>query len=207
MLVWKRIAFMFFGAVSISACTEPVGESTVGPGYDLTEPHVQFFHTLRQLCGNAYAGKRVVARTDDHELLKGDEALVVHFRTCNDKQLLVPFHIEQPKTNSWDRSRTWVYTLFDDHLSLSHDHRLESGEPAPGTGYGGLTVSSGSHKQQLFVFSERTGDKGEILGWRVEIVPGERYSYGTMSDGDWTWRVDFDLTKSIAIPPTPWGHN
>lgn len=203
---WKHVVVILFGVVSLAACTESTDQSASKPSYDLTEPHVQFFHALRQLCGNAYSGQRIVARNDEREMLSGNEKLVVHFRECSDAQLLVPFHIEQPEENSWDRSRTWVYTLFSDHLSLSHDHRLESGEHDPNTGYGGLTVAPGSAKQQLFIFTERTGEKGEILGWRVEIVPGKRYSYGTMADGHWTWRVDFDLSQKIAPPPAPWGH-
>jgi|SRR5690554_990978 len=202
----KRIACVVVGVISVAACTEPVTEATTKPSYDLTEHHVQFFHALRQLCGKAYAGKRIVARNDERELLNGDEKLIAHFRECSENQLLVPFHIEQPETDSWDRSRTWVYTLFSDHISLSHDHRLESGEHDPNTGYGGRTLGSGSAKQQLFIFTERTGEKGEILGWRIEILPGERYSYGTMADGHWTWRIDFDLSREIEPPQAPWGH-
>jgi hypothetical protein len=37
-------------------------------------------------------------------------------------------------------------------------------------------------------------------------VPGERYTYGTIRGGEWTWRVDFDLSRTVPAPPAPWGH-
>lgn len=206
MLLWKRLVFILLSMTSLSACTKQVEQAPVTPAYDLTETHVQFFHALRQLCGLAFEGQRIVAREDRRELLQGDETLIAHFRDCTEQTIWVPFHIGYPEQDEWDRSRTWIYTLYEKHLALSHDHRLETGESRKNTGYGGLTVSAGDAHRQLFIFSERTGDKGEVLGWRIEIIPGERYSYGTMADGSWTWRVDFDLTKPVPAPPAPWGY-
>lgn len=168
-------------------------------------PHVAFFDSLQTLCGQAFSGQRIVERPG-RDLLAGDEALVVHFRKCSETQVYAPFHIERPAQGDWDRSRTWIYTLHDDHLTLSHDHREPDGSDSEETGYGGFTTSPGTAQQQMFIFTERTGEQGEILGWRIELVPGERYSYGTMADGEWTWRVDFDLTTNIPTPPAPWGY-
>ncbi|RUO18991.1 hypothetical protein CWE08_10555 [Aliidiomarina iranensis] len=169
------------------------------------QPQKEFFAALQSLCDNAYAGERVVARPGN-DLLNGDEALIVHFRKCSDNQVLAPFHIEQPESGDWDRSRTWIFTQYHDHLSLSHDHREPDGTPASETDYGGVTEDVGTAEQQMFIFSERRGENDETLGWRIEVVPGERYSYGTMADGEWTWRVDFDLTEIVATPPSPWGY-
>jgi hypothetical protein len=44
------------------------------------------------------------------------------------------------------------------------------------------------------------------VGWRIEIEPGRRYAYGTTHDGDYDWRVEFDLGRSVPHPaPLPWG--
>ncbi|RUO36754.1 hypothetical protein CWE13_07850 [Aliidiomarina shirensis] len=169
------------------------------------QPQQEFFAALKSLCGKAYAGERVIERPG-RDLLEGDEKLIVHFRECSENQVLAPFHIEKPDRNDWDRSRTWIYTRHHDHLTLSHDHREPDGSPSEETDYGGATVDTGTAEQQMFIFTERTGENGETLGWRIEVVPGERYSYGTMADGEWTWRVDFDLSEIIDSPPAPWGY-
>jgi hypothetical protein len=40
----------------------------------------------------------------------------------------------------------------------------------------------------------------------VEIMPGGRYTYGTIRDGEWVFRADFDLTAAVPAPVAPWGH-
>lgn len=187
--------------IAISGCSAEQATPEVTAA---AAPHVQFFNALHSLCGNAFAGERIVERPGQ-DLLEGDEALVVHFRECSETEINAPFHIEQPASNSWDRSRTWIYTLATDHLTINHDHREPDGSHSEHTFYGGATVESGTAEQQMFIYTERTGDAGEVLGWRIEVVPGERYSYGTMADGEWTWRIDFDLSATIAVPPAPWG--
>lgn len=167
----------------------------------------QFWQHLSQYCGQAYEGKRVIARDDRPDLLQGDEQLIVHFRECSDDLLALPFHIGLAD-GSWDRSRTWRYSWHGERLELRHDHRLPSGEPdESNTMYGGLSIEQGTEQVQRFLFTERTAEDGSALGWRIEIVPGERYTYGTFSGDAWTWRLDFDLSKPLATtPPAPWGH-
>ncbi|KKO44872.1 hypothetical protein WG68_13670 [Arsukibacterium ikkense] len=166
----------------------------------------EFWQNLAQHCGQAYAGKRVIARDDRPDMLQGDETLVVHFRHCSDKLLALPFHIGNTD-GSWDRSRTWRFTRQSAQLELRHDHRLANGEPdQSNTMYGGVSIGDGSANQQRFLFTERKSGAGEDLGWQIEIVPGERYTYGTFMGDRWSWRVDFDLTKPLAeLPPAPWG--
>jgi len=139
-------------------------------------------------------------------MLTGTEELVVHFRQCTADTLRLPFHIEREATADWDRSRTWIYTRTADGLELRHDHRQPDGTDDEVTGYGGTTRSAGTARQQEFILAERTAPDGALLGWRVEIEPGERYTYGTIRGGEWTWRVDFDLTRPLPPPPAPWGY-
>lgn len=194
--------------LALSACGEtgPQQEPEVSEQIPRQQPYEHFFNAMQTLCGQAFTGERVVERPPN-DLLEGDEELIVHFRECTDQTIKAPFHIEQPAEDSWDRSRTWIYTLHEEGLELRHDHRLPDGSPdTDNTDYGGYTSSPGSAERQLFIYTERTGDEGEVLGWRIELVPGERYSYGTMADGDWTWRIDFDLTEPVEAPPAPWGY-
>ena len=166
-----------------------------------------FWDALAQHCGQAFEGVRLVARDDRPDLLQGDETLVVHFRECSDELLALPFHIGPPD-GDWDRSRTWRFTWAEDgeRLELRHDHRLPDGSPdVDNTMYGGLSIG-GDGQVQRFLYTERVAEDGSALGWQIEIVPGERYTYGTFSGEDWTWRLDFDLAKPLPeAPPPPWG--
>ncbi len=166
-----------------------------------------FWDAMAIHCGNAYEGVRVVARDDRPDLLEGNETLIVHFRECSDELLALPFHIGPPD-GDWDRSRTWRFTWAEDgeRLELRHDHRLPDGSPdVENTMYGGLSIG-GDGRVQRFLYTERVADDGSPLGWQIEIVPGERYTYGTFSGDDWTWRLDFDLTQPLSEPPpAPWG--
>ena len=168
-----------------------------------------FWEALAEHCGQAYEGVRVIARDDRPDLLEGDETLVVHFRECSDELLALPFHVGPPD-DEWDRSRTWRFTWPDEGegLELRHDHRLADGSPdLNNTLYGGLSIDDyGNARVQRFLYTERVAEDGSALGWQIEIVPGERYTYGTFSGEEWTWRVDFDLTQPLSqLPPAPWG--
>lgn len=182
-----------------------VGFSAMVQAGSPSTPEQFFWQALAQHCGNAYAGVLAVKRTDRPDILVGDEQLVVHFRQCDDNLLALPFHIGKAD-GSWDRSRTWRYTWQGSQLELRHDHRLVNGEPdLENTLYGGLSIE-GNAEVQRFIFAERTAENGDALGWQIEIVPGERYSYGTFSGANWTWRLDFDLSKPLSeLPPAPWG--
>lgn len=192
-------------SLALTACTE--AQRT--PELDAQQ---QFFYELGQLCGNAYEGERVVERQDRDDMLRGDESLIVHFRECDANHVYAAFHIgEDAGMGEWDRSRTWIYSSHEERLELRHDHRLEDGsEDTDNTMYGGYTESDGQAADstliQRFIYTERTGDDGEELGWQVEIEPGVRYTYGTFQGDEWTWRVDFDLGQSVDAPPSAWGH-
>ncbi len=162
-----------------------------------------FWRFMSEYCGMAYNGSLTTA-TEGFDLLEGDEQLIVHFRECSDDELRLPFHIES-EPGQWDRSRTWVFFNHgSDGLELRHDHRHEDGTEEVNTWYGGDAVEGGEHWQR-FVYPPRTEEVGEFMGWRVEIHPGDRYTYGTMRGDAWTFRVDFDLTSPVDPPPAPWG--
>jgi len=169
-------------------------------------PYDLFFDQLAEHCGNAYPGS-LTQEPEGDDMLTGTEMLIVHFRECDENELKAPFHIELEDENYWDRSRTWIFTRHRDGLEIRHDHRKEDGSDDDVTMYGGYSVGEGNPMRQEFESVERTEETGIFRGWRIEIVPGDRYTYGTIRGDEWSWRVDFDLTEPLdEVPPAPWGH-
>jgi hypothetical protein len=196
--------------VGLAACAERGGRgasdavATDVEGVATSSPQEAFWENLLHHCGRAYPGRLVLEPPGD-AMLTGTEALIVHFRECSDDRIAVPFHVEVEETGEWDRSRTWNFLRRADGLELRHDHRHADGGEDDSTWYGGMTRDGGEPQRQEFILAERTAPDGSALGWRVEIVPDERYTYGTIRGGEWTWRVDFDLSEPVAAPPAPWG--
>jgi hypothetical protein len=164
-----------------------------------------FFQNLAAHCGQAFPGGLTLEPPGD-EMLQGDELLVVHVRGCSEDELQLPFHIEG-LDGAWDRSRTWIFRKQPDgSLELRHDHRKPDGTEDEVTWYGAFTVAAGTPNRQEFI-RDREYDDGSTRGWRVEVEPGQRYTYGTIRNGEWTWRVDFDLSAPLGEPPPPpWGY-
>ncbi len=164
-----------------------------------------FFDKLSQHCGNAYQGA-LAFQAPGFDLLNGEELLIAHFRECDETTLKIPFHIEK-EDGDWDRSRTWILTNHGNRLELRHDHRLADGTDDDFTMYGGFSYGENKANMHQFQSVERSEETGEYRGWRLEIYPGERYVYGTVRDTNWTWRIEFDLSKPLdEVPPAPWGH-
>lgn len=182
-----------------AGCTAP---PTVPDDPRVPEPEA-FWQHLAAHCGQAFPGRLVTAPPGD-TMLDGTETLVVHVRQCDADTLRLPFHIG--RADGWDRSRTWVFTRTLDGLELRHDHRRPDGTKDDVTDYGGTTRTAGTPYRQEFILAERTAADGSVLGWRVEVEPGVRYTYGTIRGAAWTWRVDFDLTSPVPPPPAPWGY-
>ena len=180
----------------------PQMEATIEP----PQPYEQYFDALAVQCGNAYPGVLTLEPPGDG-MLTGTELLIVHFRECDEHRLKMPFHIELEEDEDWHRSRTWIFTKHEDGLEIRHDHRKRDGSEDDVTMYGGFSVGEGTAIRQEFKSVESTEETGHFRGWRIEIEPGIRYTYGTIRDTTWSWRVDFDLTEPLdELPPAPWGH-
>lgn len=174
----------------VDPATTVIGEPMEGLEQDT------FWAHLTKHCGQAFEG-RITMRPPTDTLFEGDEVLTVHFRECYDEELRLPFHVQD------NRSRTWILRRQDGGLDLRHDHRHRDGTPEEDTMYGGRTFAEGMARVQDFL---REPDGGPRTGWRIEIHPGERYTYGTIRDGEYGYRLDFDLTEPVAPPQAPWGH-
>lgn len=189
--------FMLFGCMQKEEATD-VPEQEERSVYDV------FLDKLRHHCGNAYEGRLTLEPPGD-TMLDGNELLLVHFRECEENQIKLPFHIEN-LDGSWNRSRTWIFTRTETGLDIRHDHRKPDGSEDDFTMYGGPTHGVPAENVMEFISHERTEETGQYRGWRIIIEPDHRYVYGTFRDGEWSWRVDFDLTKPVDEPPAPWGH-
>jgi hypothetical protein len=168
-----------------------------------------FFAGLAAHCGQAFAG-RVVANVPLPAAGATDpfagKALVMHVRGCGANELRIPFHVGE------DRSRTWVLTRRDGGLRLKHDHRHADGTPDSVTRYGGDTAAPGSATRQEFPADAESRALFEAQGlhasltnvWALELDE-RRFVYELSRPGGRLFRVDFDLTTQVELPPAPWG--
>jgi hypothetical protein len=97
-------------------------------------------------------------------------------------------------------------------VRLKHDHRHEDGTPDAVTMYGGDTAAVGTSTRQEFPVDAESIALFETQGltasvtniWAMEIEPGARFVYELARPGR-LFRVEFDLTTPVAVPPAPWG--
>ncbi|SFV29514.1 MULTISPECIES: hypothetical protein [unclassified Pseudoxanthomonas] len=180
------------------------------PLHYIAEPHAQFLANLRPLCGKAYAG-RITANqpaSTTPDPFEG-KTLVMHVRGCDDptREIRIPFHVGD------DRSRTWVLTRTGTGVRLKHDHRHEDGSPDAVTMYGGDTAEPGSTQRQAFpvdvdsiAMFQREGLAASVTNtWAMELVPGKTFVYELSRPNGRLFRVEFDLTTPVELPPAPWG--
>jgi hypothetical protein len=165
--------------------------------------HDAFFDLIAKHCGKAYEGK-VVFDNDPSPAFANK--LVMHVRACSDSELQVPFHVGD------DASRTWIITKTGSGLSLKHDHREKDGSDDSLTMYGGHTLDAGYNNVQSFPADQYSKELFVNLGipqsvgntWQMFIYE-DKFSYRLIRQGR-EFRVEFDLTKPIALPITPWGY-
>ena len=163
-----------------------------------------FFARLSALCGQAFAG--TVETSDPADAAFAGKPLVMHVRDCSEAEIRIPFHVGD------DRSRTWVISRTPTGLRLKRDHRHEDGSKDVLTDYGGDTIGAGTAGRQLFpadtyskalfIAEGRAASTANV--WAVEVEPETRFVY-ELSRPDRLFRVRFDLTRRIPVPPAPWG--
>lgn len=198
-------------AATLVGCA-PISSPGTAPA--AASPQDAFFAALTSHCGRAYAGALVSDQAVDADM-RG-RPMVMHVRECSDTRIAVPFHVGN-EDGSWDRSRTWLITRTENGLRLKHDHRHEDGAADAVTFYGGDTDAPGTARAQEFpvdgtsIAMFRANDLAASVTnvWRVEVDPAGtadgRYAYQLRREGR-LFRVEFDLTRPVAPPPAPWGH-
>jgi len=195
------------GALLLAACGDGDGrQAGAAPRQQLaaeTGPQAEFWASLQQLCGNAYAGQLVEAPEGDTTF--ANRQLVMHVRHCDVANVRIPFHVGE------NRSRTWVISRTEEGLRLKHDHRHEDGTDEELTMYGGDTDDEGTANRQEFPADEFTAaivPEARTNVWTVEVEPGQRFVYALRREGtDRRFRIEFDTTQPVPAPPAPWGAN
>ena len=169
-------------------------------------PADAFVAAIARHCGRAYAGRITANEPATPNDPFDGKTLVMHVRDCAPGELRIPFHVGD------DHSRTWVVTRTGDGLRLKHDHRHEDGSADVLTMYGGDTVAPGSATRQEFpvdadsrALFERERLEASIGNtWAIEIDPDAKFVYELARPGR-LFRVEFDLTRPVPIPPAAWG--
>lgn len=186
----RRVVVTLVTAALVSL-SQTLGAQSAGS----ENPQQTFWASLQALCGRAAAGRLVAAPPGDTQI-DPTAPTVVHFWECSETELRFPLHVSD------NRSRTWVFIRHADGIELRHDHREPDGTESRTTWYGASTMTSGTAQRQDFV----TERNGMTSGWRVEIVPGKEFAYGTSRNGEWRHHLVFDLSAPVAAPPLHWGH-
>lgn len=192
---------MRFSATTVPLAFMLVASSACRPAPYAPSPQDSFWRAIESLCGQAFRGTVIEAPAGD-TTFAGRE-LVMHVRTCQEGELRVPFHL------GGDRSRTWVLTKTPTGLRLKHDHRHEDGTEDPVTQYGGDTKEMGTAGRQEFPADSATAaliPAAATNVWTIEVEPGVRFVYALRREGtDRRFRIEFDLSTPVPVPPAPWG--
>ncbi|MFD0740035.1 hypothetical protein ACFQZQ_12190 [Lysobacter koreensis] len=200
MTILARIVAAALG-FALAACTTPSASRH-------QMAHDAFFERLSALCGKAFAGRVAI----DTPAATGPDPftgkpLVMHVRECSTREIRIPFHVGD------DRSRTWVVTRTAPGLRLKHDHRHADGSADAVTMYGGDTAAAGTETRQefpvdadsqaMFTREGRTVSNANV--WAMEVDPDRVFVYELARPGGRLFRVEFDLSQPVGLPPAPWG--
>ena len=184
----------------------------------LPSPQDAFWDALASHCGKAYRGALV--SEDPRDADWQGRAMVAHWAECSDERIAIAFHVEDAElADGWDRSRTWLVTRTASGLRLKHDHRHADGEADAVTFYGGDTARAGTASGQDFpvdgesiALFRRAGLDASLTNvWRLEVdlagPPAAAFVYQLTRRNDPTrrFRVRFDASEQVAIPPPAWG--
>ena len=187
-------------ALSILAAACDAREAQSGAN-DVT-PEDQFWASLTRLCARAFEGRVVDVSPADTSF--AGKTLVMDVRGCDDREILIPFHVGE------NRSRTWVLTRTDSGLRLKHDHRHADGAEDSVTQYGGDTRDGGTAERQEFYADAHTAELIPAAAsnvWTIEMLGDSVFAYALRREGtERRFRVEFDLRKPVPPPPAPWGH-
>ncbi|MFI3246535.1 MAG: hypothetical protein R3Y10_08630 [Ferrimonas sp.] len=170
----------------------------------LSSEQTQFFQQLSQHCGQAYQGSIRIDTNPSAAFT--NKTLTMHVRECSDNEIKIPFHVGE------NHSRTWVITKTKSGLRLKHDHRQPDGTEDPLTQYGGDTSENGTAETQSFpldAFSLTLMQQHNLTQslqnvWHLHLNE-QRFGY-RLTSGTREFLAEFDLSKPVALPPIPWGH-
>lgn len=185
----------------VAAAVSVIPALIIAQCHSLAVPQREFLAGLRSLCGRAFEGRLVEGNASDSTMRTA--RLVMHVRDCAADEVRIPFHVDS------NRSRTWIVSVTDSGLRLKHDHRHADGVPDSVTQYGGDTRGAGTATRQEFFADMHTASlipAARTNVWTMELIPGRLFAYALRREGtDRRFRVEFDLTKPVPLPPPAWG--
>ena len=191
-------------ALLLMACITPALSGCAGRGDTKPDAARQFLTALTAHCGKAYAGRIVANEPANADDPFANKPLIMHVRDCGDDEMRVPFHVGD------DHSRTWVLTRSTARLRLKHDHRHQDGSPDVLTWYGGTSATPGSAQRQEFPADQESRElfvREKIPVsvdnvWAMEIT-ARTFTY-ELARPNRLFRVEFDLSRPVALPPPTW---
>lgn len=158
-----------------------------------------FWSAVQGICGQAFEGK-MTEGTEASDARMRDARLVMHVRDCTADETRIPFHVDE------DRSRTWVLSRQGEGIRLKHQHRHQDGSEDRVSQYGGDAPPPGDSLSIDFPADQFTGSLIPAAAtnvWTMAIDPGRTFTYALRRPNR-RFRVVFDLTKPVAVPPPAW---
>ena len=188
------------GAIACGEAADTSPDASAAPD----DVALAFLANLSELCGQAFPGVVTDAPETD-QAFHPDAPMIMHVRECSPSEVRVPAWLGSAATPEIvdNASRTFVFTATPVGLDVRHDHRHRDGRGEPNSYYGGvaahppIATEPPSPTRQEF---KRLTEEGVSTGWIAEIIPGERFLYGTQRDGEWRHRFEFDLTRTVPGP-------
>ena len=184
----RRFQWFIPVVCALTLMTSAVARSTQ------TDAQKAFFQNLKKLCGQRFEGQTIFPTDPAHPLV--GKKLVISFSTCSDKEIRIPFQVDE------DKSRTWVLTLTDQGLLLKHDHRHADGTPDRITMYGGLATEVGNQYRQSFPADAATAKlipEATTNVWTLEIDPDKKQlTYSLERDAKPRYKGVFDTKSPLS---------
>lgn len=160
----------------------------------------KFWNALSMFCDQAFEGALTIG-TEPSDRDIGEAILIMHVAECEEDLIRIPFHVSE------NRSRTWELRRDGEALELRHRHRHDDGSLDDITNYGGAACG-GDDVRQTFCADAHTAEMiptAKTNVWALEIHPGEMFAYELQREAEGRYfRVEFDLTQSVELPPPPW---
>jgi hypothetical protein len=152
-----------------------------------------FFETMREMCGQTFGGRTILAPETDDTFEPARLYFIVE--ACDEDELRIPFVV------GGDASRTWILRLDEEGLSFVHEHLQPDGTEYENSGFGGHASEDGSATFQSFPDFWTTDETpaAERRVWRLRIDrENDLFVYYLDRGGEPAYRLVFHLG-----PPSP----
>lgn len=186
-----RLSTFGLAGLLFAACG-PEADSRAGDPDPLEAQHA-FFENMRDLCGQTFGGRTILAEETDETFEPARLYFIVE--ECDEDELRIPFIVGD------DASRTWILRIGEEGLSFIHEHLRPDGTEYEGSGFGGHASDEGSatfqHFPDFWATDETPPDEHRV--WRLRIDrEHDLFVYYLDRGGRPAYRLVFHLG-----PPSP----